>query len=144
MTEQKDTKKSTFSQRLTDQTAKVIRSWSFLICQVAFVAIWFGAHHFFPQWLPFDVLQILLLTEGCCIGSVFLHSQYRQAALDRRITLSDYIIEIQIRRELKALHPLITALHSDMEKKKNFWCEGCGEPRYKCCCNERKPGNNAT
>jgi uncharacterized membrane protein len=141
VTAQQDAKKKepTLSQRVTDQAAKVIRSWGFLVCQLVFVAAWFGAHHFFPRQLPFDILQIILLTEGCCIGSIFLHSQYRQAALDRRITLSDYIIECQIQKELKQLHPMITALHNDMEKKKNF---GCDEPRYKCCGNEEKPGNN--
>lgn len=25
------------------------------------------------------------------------------------------------------------------EKKESFWCEGCGEPRYKCYCNEDCP-----
>lgn len=25
------------------------------------------------------------------------------------------------------------------EKKESFWCEGCGEPRYKCYCNDDCP-----
>lgn len=23
--------------------------------------------------------------------------------------------------------------------KKNFWCDGCGEPNYKCWCDENCP-----
>lgn len=107
------------------------------------MAAWFVINRFTP--LAFDhslaILQTFLLTEGCCIGSIFLHFQYHQATLDRRITLSDYIIECRIQKELKQLHPLIEALHSDMgdKNKRNFWCDGYGEPRYKCYCDEVCP-----
>lgn len=104
---------------------------------MAFVAIWTGCHHFFPNQLPLEVLQVLLLTEGCCIGSVVLMNQHRQASLSQRISLNDYLVDCQIRRDVKEIHPLIQSLHKDMEEKKknNFWCDGCGEPRYKCYCN---------
>jgi uncharacterized membrane protein len=105
------------------------------------VAIWFGINRFFPHIAfdsTFSTLQVLLLTEGCCIGSVFLMTQHRQAALDRRITVSDYVVDCRIQQEIKELRPLIQALHKDMEdKKNNFLCNGCGEPGYKCCCDER-------
>lgn len=26
-----------------------------------------------------------------------------------------------------------------MQKKESFWCDGCGEPRYKCYCDEDCP-----
>lgn len=109
--------------------AKIIRTWAFIIGQLVFVAGWFSGHHFFPQQLPFEILQILLLTEGCCIGSVFLMNQHRETALDRRIAINDYIVDCQIRHDVKELL-------KDAEKKNNFWCGGCGEPRYKCACDE--------
>lgn len=65
-------------------------------------------------------------------------TQHRQAGLDRRITISDYIVNCQMQREIKELRPLIQSLHRHMEEKKknNFLCNGCGEPRYKCCCED--------
>jgi len=111
--------------------AKAFRSWAFLVSQLIFVVSWFGAHHFFPAQTPLEVLQVLLLTEGCCIGSVFLMHQHREHSLDRRIALNDYIVDCQIRHDVKELL-------KDAEKKNNFWCNGCGEPRYKCCCEEIK------
>lgn len=122
--------KETLSQRVSIQMAKVFRTWAFLIGQVIFVAVWFSGHHFFPLILSFDILQILLLTEGCCIGSVYLMNQHREHSLDRRIALNDYIVNCNIRRDVKELL-------KDTEKKKNFWCDGCGEPRYKCACDEQ-------
>jgi len=116
--------------------AKAFRSWAFLVGQLAFVAGWFGAHHFFPLQVSIEVLQVLLLTEGCCIGSVFLMHQHREHSLDRRIALNDYIADCQIRHDVKELL-------KDAEKKNNFWCNGCGEPRYKCCCDERKELNRS-
>lgn len=108
---------------------------------MVFVLAWFVINRYTPLAFDhsLDILHILLLTEGCCIGSIFIHNQYRQAALDRRITLSDYVVELRIQKQLKQLSPLIAELHSEMEKKKNFWCDGCGEPRYKCYCNEDCP-----
>ena len=63
-------------------------------------------------------------------------TQHRQGALDRRIAVSDYVVDCRIQQEIKELRPLIYALHKDMEEKKknNFMCDGCGEPGYKCCC----------
>ena len=103
------------------------------------MAIWFGINRFLPHIAfdsTFNVLQVLLLTEGCCIGSVFLMAQHHQTGLNRRIIISDYIVNCQLQKELKGLDPLIKELHKDMEEKKknNFWCDGCGEPRYKCYC----------
>jgi uncharacterized membrane protein len=115
---------------------KFMRTWTFLIFQVVFVAAWFSVHHFFPQQLSFEILQILLLTEGCCIGSVYLMNQHQEHALDRRIAINDYIVDCQIKKDVKELV-------KDMEKKNNFWCGGCGEPRYKCCCEERKRLNQS-
>jgi uncharacterized membrane protein len=109
--------------------AKLIRTWSFIVCQLIFVVAWFSGHHFFPQQLPFEILQILLLTEGCCIVSIYLMNQHNERVLDRRIAINDYIVDCQIKNDVKTLL-------KDMEKKNNFWCNGCGELRYKCACNE--------
>lgn len=64
-------------------------------------------------------------------------NQHRQASLSQRISLNDYLVDCQIRRDVKELHPLIKEMHRDMEeeKKNNSLCDGCGEPRYKCYCN---------
>ena len=112
--------------------AKVFRSWFFLASQVIFVAAWLGVHKFFPSQLSFELLQVLLLTEGCCIGSVFLMHQHQEHLLDRRIALNDYIVDCQIKNDVKTLL-------KDVEKQNNFWCNGCGEPRYKCYCDEDCP-----
>ena len=95
------------------------------------MAAWFGAHHFYPIQLSLEVLQILLLTEGCCIGSIFLMNQHREISLDRRIAVNDYIVDCQTRNDVKELL-------NEAKKKNNFWCDGCGEPRYKCACDEHK------
>lgn len=38
----------------------------------------------------------------------------------------------------KSLDETATPSQSE-EKKESFWCEGCGEPRYKCYCDEDCP-----
>jgi hypothetical protein len=64
-------------------------------------------------------------------------NQHRRALIDRRIALNDYIVNCQVKSEVKIIQPLIVGLHKDMEEKNknNIWCNGCGELRYKCYCN---------
>ena len=111
--------------------SKVFRTWAFVLSQVVFVTAWFSGHHFYPQMLPFDILQILLLTEGCCIGSVYLMNQHREHSLDRRIAINDYIVNCNIRNDVKELI-------RESKKKEAFWCSGCGELKHKCACDEEK------
>jgi len=58
-------------------------------------------------------------------------NQHHESSLDRRIALNDYIVNCNVRKDVKVLI-------MDAEKRKSPWCGDCGEPQYKCFCDERK------
>ena len=116
--------KITFSQRLSDYIARVVRSWSFIIGQLTFIAIWILFNHFVKQWSfdnsNFDLLRLVLTIESSFIGSILLMHQHRQGESDRKIIYNDYLLDWQIKQEVKEIRSLINDLiKKEDQKSKN-------------------------
>lgn len=103
---------------------KVIRSWKFILCQLTGISLWMAVNHFIPSiaWdnKSFDILRLVLAIESSFIGSIILMSQHRQSEKDRMIIYKDYILDCQIKKEVKEIRPLIEALYKDLEDRKKL------------------------
>lgn len=111
----------TVGQRVADIVSAIIRSWAFIICQMLFIAAWIIVNHHFPTIAfdnkSFDILRLVLTIESSFIGSVLLMAQHRQSEKDRKIIYSDYILDRQIYKEVKEMHPLIDEIHKKTQDK---------------------------
>jgi uncharacterized membrane protein len=65
----------------------------------------------------FDILRLALTIEGSFIGSILLMNQHYQAEKDRRVIYSDYVLDLQIRQQLKEMRPILEAVYKNMDKK---------------------------
>ena len=64
--------------------------------------------------------------------------QRRFPLIDRAVqTARQQLMSTEQDSIFKALDEVVLA--PPEEKKESFWCEGCGEPRYKCYCDEDCP-----
>lgn len=115
--------KETFSQHFADFIAKTLRSWTFIICQISFIGIWIALKHFFPSWSfddeGYNILRLVLTIEASFTGSILLMSHHRHSEADRKIMYNDYVLDYQMRQQLKEIQPLIEEIHkrSDINSK---------------------------
>lgn len=114
-------KYSTVGQRVVDIVSAVIRSWSFVFCQMIFIAAWIIINHQNPSIAfddkSFDILRLVLTIESSFIGSVLLMAQHRQSEKDRKMLYTDYVINQQTYKEMRQIHPLIDELHKKNQEK---------------------------
>lgn len=93
-----------FGDRTSDFIASLVRSWKFIIFQFTFIFIWILVNSFFGfDKYPFDLLKLILTIEASFIGSIILMTQNKRADQDRRILWANYIIELQIEKDLKKI-----------------------------------------
>lgn len=117
-----NTEKITLGQRFADRTAAIVRSWSFVIGQIVFIGLWLGLNYFhIIGWddKAFDGLRLVLTIESSFVGSILLMAQYRQAKHDRKIVYSDYLLDCQIYKEVKKIHPLVDELNKKYQEKQS-------------------------
>lgn len=103
--------KETLNQRTVDFISRTLRSWTFIFSQMAFIAIWIAWNHFFPHWrfddAGYNILRLVLTIEASFTGSVLLMSHHRHSDADRKIMYNDYMLDYQIRQQLKEMRPMI-------------------------------------
>ena len=102
-----DADKLTTGQRIADQLASVMGSWSFIIVQSVLLTIWLCAnvvgyiHHWDPY--PFILLNLALSFQAAYAAPIIMMSQNRQAAKDRLMAEQDYDVNLKAEEELKAI-----------------------------------------
>src|SRR5271163_3803050 len=110
------TTNSTIGERTSDFFSKLVRSWSFVLSQMAFIVFWILLNttkfHFDPY--PFEGLKLILIIEASFMGSMILMSQYRQFSIDRKITYKDFLINWIAKKEVDQMLPLIRDDHGKM------------------------------
>jgi uncharacterized membrane protein len=117
------THKETFDQRFADFIARTLRSWTFILGQMVFIGAWILLKHFFPAWSfddsSYNILRLVLTIEASFTGSVLLMSHHRHSEADRKIMYNDYVLDYQIRQQIKEIRPLIEEMHkkSDIASK---------------------------
>ena len=99
--------KLTAGQRIADQLAAVMGSWSFIIVQSVMLAVWIGlnvaayVNHWDPY--PFILLNLALSFQAAYAAPIIMMSQNRQAAKDRLAAENDYTINVKAEEEVKAI-----------------------------------------
>ena len=94
-------------QRIADQLAAVMGSWSFIIVQSILLAIWIALNvalyinHWDPY--PFILLNLALSFQAAYAAPIIMMSQNRQAAKDRLMAEQDYVVNIKAEEEVKSI-----------------------------------------
>ena len=105
----------TLGQRLADSISAVIRSWTFVVCQMIFIGAWIVIANHFPALglddKSFDILRLVLTIESSFVGSILLMAQNRQSEKDRKMLYTDYILNRQTYKEMREIHPMINDIH---------------------------------
>ncbi len=93
--------------RLADRFTQMVGSWSFLIMQSLFLAVWIAVNaigyvrHWDPY--PFILLNLVLSFQAAYTAPVIMMSQNRQTAKDRIAAEQDYEINLKAEDELKQI-----------------------------------------
>ncbi len=99
--------KLTAGQRIADQLAAVMGSWSFIIVQSVMLAIWIclNVAAYINHWdpYPFILLNLALSFQAAYAAPIIMMSQNRQAAKDRLMAEQDYEVNLKAEDELKSI-----------------------------------------
>ena len=94
-------------QRIADGLARVMGSWTFIICQSVALAIWIllNVAAYVRHWdpYPFILLNLALSFQAAYAAPIIMMSQNRQAAKDRLMAEQDYIVNLKAEQEVKAI-----------------------------------------
>jgi uncharacterized membrane protein len=97
----------TFGQRVADQFASVMGSWTFIIIQTVVLIAWvvLNAIAWAYRWdpYPFILLNLALSFQAAYAAPIIMMSQNRQAAKDRLEAENDYSINVKAEEEVKAI-----------------------------------------
>ena len=100
-------RKLTFADRVSDDFARLIGSWVFVLAQTGIMVLWVGlnALNLIHPWdrYPFLFLNFILAVEAAVWVSVVLMALNRLADRDRLRAQHDYELNVKAEEELKAL-----------------------------------------
>jgi uncharacterized membrane protein len=103
----KHKKSLNFGQRLADNVASGMGSWSFIILQTILVVIWMGLNvaGFFYHWdvYPFILLNLLFSTQAAYAAPIIMMAQNRQNERDRVQAQDDYQTNIDSKHDIEEL-----------------------------------------
>ena len=104
----------TLGQRVADQVAITMGSWTFIIIQSLILMVWIALNitAYIARWdpYPFILLNLVLSFQAAYAAPVIMMSQNRQQDIDRREAASDYRINVKAELEIELLHDKIDAL----------------------------------
>lgn len=94
----------TFGQRVADQLASGMGSWTFIITQSIILALWIilNGVGWFYHWdpYPFIFLNLALSCQAAFAAPIIMMSQNRQAAKDRLTAENDYKTDVKGEQEI--------------------------------------------
>jgi uncharacterized membrane protein len=100
-------RRTTFSDRVADDFARLVGSWIFVLVQVGILVIWVGlnALNLIHPWdrYPFEFLNFVLSLEAALWVSLVLMAMNRLSDRDRLRAQHDYEVDVKSEEELKAL-----------------------------------------
>jgi len=110
----KDAYKLTLGQRIADDVATTMGSWSFIIIQSALLLIWIVLNitAYVQQWdpYPFILLNLALSFQAAYAAPFIMMSQNRQQDIDRKAAEHDYEVNVKAELEIELLHQKIDEL----------------------------------
>ena len=99
---------STLGQRAADRLAAVVGSWTFVIGQAAFLAVWFTLNTvaWFVHWdsYPFVLANLFMSAEAAFTGPIIMMSANRAAEADREILRKDFLEDTETNRLVAEIH----------------------------------------
>lgn len=124
-------------QRVADRIAAFGGSWTFILCCLAFLALWMTVNALvLPDDRAFDPYPFILLNLGLSMlaalqAPVILMSQNRQAARDRTEAAHDYEVNLKAELEIRRLHEKLDELREQQ------WAELVAQQRQQIAMLER-------
>lgn len=107
----------TFGQKIADSVATRMGSWNFIIIQSIFVGFWvlINIVGFVKHWdpYPFILLNLLFSTQAAFAAPIIMMSQNRQNDRDRAQAESDYLTNIEAKKEIEALQKTLSRIEVD-------------------------------
>jgi uncharacterized membrane protein len=104
----------TLGQRIADVVAATMGSWSFIIIQSIFLAIWIVLNitAYVENWdpYPFILLNLALSFQAAYAAPFIMMSQNRQQDVDRMAAEHDHQINIKAELEIELLHQKVDQL----------------------------------
>ena len=107
----------TFGQRLADQIAAFVGSWTFILIFIFLLLLWVVLNSFILSRMgkafdlyPFILLNLMLSMVAALQAPLIMMSQNRQAAKDRLSAAHDYEVNLKAELEILALHQKVDSL----------------------------------
>ena len=104
----------TVGQKVADQVADVMGSWTFIIIQSVILAVWvlLNVLAWVKAWdpYPFILLNLALSFQAAYAAPIIMMSQNRQQDIDRKAAENDYRINIKAELEIELLHHKLDSL----------------------------------
>ena len=104
---QKHVATSSIGDRLSDNVAKGMGSWKFIIWQTVIVLIWMMLNvvAFVRHWdpYPFILLNLIFSTQAAYAAPIIMMAQNRQSQRDRIQAENDYLTNVEAKKEIEAL-----------------------------------------
>ncbi len=111
----------TIGQRIADAVANGMGSWTFIIVQSVFVAIWIALNMiaWSYQWdiYPFILLNLLFSTQAAYAAPIIMMSQNRSADRDRLHADADYQTNLEAKKEIEELMNVLHKIDVDKLEK---------------------------
>lgn len=110
----KDGYRLTLGQRIADDVAAMMGSWTFIIIQSVILLIWIVLNitAFVQNWdpYPFILLNLALSFQAAYAAPFIMMSQNRQQDIDRKAAEHDYQVNVKAELEIELLHQKIDQL----------------------------------
>jgi len=107
----------TLAERVADRVARLGGSWTFISGFGVFLLAWVAVNQYFSRVAfdpyPFIFLNLLLSMLAALQAPVIMMSQNRQAAVDRKMAVHDYEVNLKAEIEIMALHEKMDALRTE-------------------------------
>ncbi len=111
------TKQLNFWQKLSDNVANGMGSWTFIIIQTGIVFLWMTLNivGWFYHWdsYPFILLNLLFSTQAAYAAPIIMMAQNRQSQRDRTHAEADYQTNLEAKKEIEALQAKLNSIETE-------------------------------
>lgn len=110
----------TTGQRVADQTARVLGSWSFIIAQTVVVVLWIALNvtAFVRRWdpYPFILLNLMFSVQAAYAAPILMMSQNRQAERDRYQAQADFDTNVKAECEIEDIQRHLQRIEATLQR----------------------------
>ena len=114
---EKHNERRTFGQKIADNVANGMGSWTFIIIQTLFVICWMVLNvvGWFFHWdvYPFILLNLVFSTQAAYAAPIIMMAQNRHNERDRYHASEDFRTNVQAKKEIEELQKAIYRLENE-------------------------------